>query len=169
MSKKIPEGEDLKDWQVFTQDVKRFKEDNKRLHFVKRRTTVDRDRIHQQRRREYYEDRRQPLLTEQSIEETRKIIRVSKIVIEGRIDLHGLTKDQAQQKLQFFLMNAQIQRKNWVLVITGKGRPEVSMTLRSLVPGWLDSLPYVSGYAPAKPVDGGDGALYVRLKKLRDS
>lgn len=169
MSKKTPEGEDLKDWQAYTQNVKQLKEDDKRIHFVKRRTTVDRERIHQQRRREYYEGQRQPLLTEKSAGETRKIMRVTKIVIEGRIDLHGLTKDQAQQKLQFFLMNAQIQRKTWVLVITGKGRPEASLTLRSLVPGWLDNLPYVSGYAPAKPVDGGDGALYVRLKKLRDS
>lgn len=168
MSKKTPKEEDLQDWQSFIQDVKILKEDDKRLHFVKRQTTINRDQIHQRRRREYYEGQRQPLITEQVAGQTHKIMRVSKIVIEGRIDLHGLTKDQAQQQVQFFLMNAQIQRKIWVLVITGKGQPEVSVTLRGLVPGWLDALPYVSGYAPAKPADGGDGALYVRLKKLRD-
>lgn len=168
MSKKNLKEEDLQDWQAFTQDIKLIKEKDKHFHFAKHQTTVDRERIHQHRRREYYETQRYPLITENSVSETRKIMRVTKVVIEGRIDLHGFTKDQAQQKLQFFLLNAQIQRKTWVLVITGKGRPEISLTLCSLVPKWLDNFPYVSGYAPAKPADGGNGALYVRLKKLRD-
>lgn len=167
MSKKTPEEADIQAWKIFAQDIKPLKEKSKHSLFIKRRTTVNREKIHQHRRREYYEGQQQPLITERpTAGKIRKIMRITKIVVEDRIDLHGLTKEQAQQKLQFFLMNAQIQHKVWVLVITGKGRPETPVTLRSLVPGWLDMLPYVSGYASAKSIDGGDGALYVRLKKL---
>lgn len=168
-SGKDSEDTNLQDWQEYIHDVKPLPNSDKRRHFLKKARGVDPDQIHQQRRREYYETQRQSLLTETpATNHTRKLIRVSKVIIEARIDLHGFTKDQAQQQLQFFLMNAQIQRKIWVLVITGKGRPETGITLQSIVPKWLDSLPYVSGYTQAKAINGGAGALYVRLKKLRD-
>ncbi|WP_052046075.1 Smr/MutS family protein [Candidatus Paracaedibacter symbiosus] len=169
MAKKPLDESEMAAWQAFIDNVKPLDNQDTPHFFVKRPVSVDRDRIHQQRRREYYEGQRQILLTDHAVSgSTHKTTRVTKVVIEARIDLHGFTKDQAQQQLQFFLMNAQLQYKNWVLVITGKGKPDRGVTLRSLVPGWLDNLPYVSAYAPAKPHDGGTGALYVRLKKLRD-
>lgn len=158
---------DSQEWQNYINDVKPLPTSNKRLHFSKEPRGVDQNQIHQQRRREYYDSHRQPLLTEPLTGHTCKMFRVSKVVIEARIDLHGFTKDQAQQQLQFFLLNAQLQGKIWVLVITGKGRPEISVTLQKLVPKWLDNLPYVSGYTQAKSINGGAGALYVRLKKVR--
>ncbi len=167
MTSKKPD-DDLDDWKTYINEVNPLSNDDKRTRFFKKPIRVDRDHIHQQRRLEYYDAKRQQLLIRSFSEDTHKMMRISKVVIETRVDLHGLTKDQAQQQLQFFLMNAQIQGKNWVLVITGKGRPEISLTLQKLVPGWLDSLPYVSGYAPAKQNHGGAGALYVRLKKLKD-
>jgi len=68
------------------------------------------------------------------------------------------------------------------LVITGKGKSRRHLskeepyntlprgTLWDLVPQWLeetDFRPFVSAYTTAKPQDGGTGALYVRLKRLR--
>ena len=66
-----------------------------------------------------------------------------------------------------------------VLVITGKGRPGGDFqslhdhergVLRRVVPLWL-SLPefrrVVLGYEDAGPVHGGDGALYIRIRKRK--
>jgi len=65
-----------------------------------------------------------------------------------------------------------------VLVITGKGAPPQAPTsfyeeeergvLRNAVPRWLaepDLAPLVVSFAPAPRPLGGDGALYVRLRK----
>ena len=98
--------------------------------------------------------------------------------LEARLDLHGLTRDQARSRLVQFLGGCQNRGYLWVLVITGKGQRNVnteepygarSHTLRALVPQWLEDpslRPVVSAYTTAKSYDGGDGALYVRLKRL---
>lgn len=114
-----------------------------------------------------------------SLSSTRRIRRVRNAQVEARLDLHGLTRSQAQVRLTQFLHSCQNLGYLWVLVITGKGRRNANAeasyethspkTLRELVPQWLEdpSLhPIVSAYAIAKPCDGGGGALYVRLKRL---
>jgi DNA-nicking Smr family endonuclease len=74
-----------------------------------------------------------------------------------------------------FLAGAQAQGHRLVLVITGKGRareswpaPDERGVLRRLVPQWL-ALPelrvLVLGFEPAQRTHGGDGALYVRLRR----
>lgn len=166
MSKKTPDDQDKRDWENFTKDIQKISRAKERQLYVERKTSVRQDQIHQVRRREYYENLKKPLGCIVSDSSIRKTLKVNKVVIEGRIDLHGLVIEQAQQHLQYFLMTSQLQKKLWVLVITGKGSPENEKTLRKLVPLWLDSLPYVSGYAVSKPADGGVGALYVRLKKI---
>jgi DNA-nicking Smr family endonuclease len=111
---------------------------------------------------------------------THRIERVRKIKIDARLDLHGMTLKQAEQKLIRFLITCQQNRYLWVLVITGKGKPKTEYdhplhtspksTLRDKVPQWLDDSALrtvVSAYTAAKPQDGGSGALYVRLKKLK--
>jgi len=92
--------------------------------------------------------------------------------IEGRMDLHGMTQDQAHRALNSFLEGSYGAGKRCVLVITGKGmKPDGSVgVLRSAVPRWLNQEPNRSrvlafSYATAK--DGGEGALYVMLKRKR--
>lgn len=111
---------------------------------------------------------------------THRIRRVRKVEIQARLDLHGSTRNQAYQQLGQFLSRCQGYGYLWVLVITGKGRRNLSSEqpydgappraiLRDLVPQWLEEpafRPIVSGYSPAKPQDGGTGALYIRLKRL---
>jgi DNA-nicking Smr family endonuclease len=109
-----------------------------------------------------------------------RIKRIRKIEIQARLDLHGLTRDQARLRLPQFLISCQEKRYLWVLIITGKGQRNLTLeglyetcrkkTLRELVPQWLEEpalRSIVSAYATAKPQDGGSGALYVRLKRLR--
>lgn len=95
----------------------------------------------------------------------RKQLRVKKVCIEARIDLHGYTRQEALQKLQQFIAGAQQRQYEWILVITGKGQSDNPHTLRKFVPLWLEQMPQVNGYAPAKQRDGGDGAYYVRVRK----
>jgi DNA-nicking Smr family endonuclease len=89
--------------------------------------------------------------------------------IEGRLDLHGLTQAQAHDALHGFLRSAQVRGSRIVLVITGKGDAHGERgVLRRQVPHWL-RLPElrgtVVGFEPAGAGHGGEGALYVRLRR----
>ncbi len=92
--------------------------------------------------------------------------------IEAMLDQHGLTQEEAHRQLDGFLaLSAQAGRR-CVLVITGKGvwRPE-SGILREMVPRWLNEAPNrarVLAIAHAQPRHGGQGALYVLLKRRRE-
>jgi DNA-nicking Smr family endonuclease len=94
--------------------------------------------------------------------------------IEGRLDLHGMTQSRAHRALLSFLQRASGDGLAFVLVITGKGRvsgPETGRgVLRRLVPEWL-SLPefraLVVGFEQAHVGHGGEGALYVRVRRAR--
>lgn len=101
---------------------------------------------------------------------TAKRMRRGKVNIAGRIDLHGMTQAEAHPVLDAFLESAWRAGKREVLVITGKGtRADGSIgVLREQVPRWLNSFPNrakVVAFQYASPKDGGEGALYVRLKK----
>jgi DNA-nicking Smr family endonuclease len=98
-----------------------------------------------------------------------------KTEIGGRIDLHGMTQAQAHDALLHFLRRTQAEGAKFVLVITGKGsagavaRGERGV-LRRQVPLWLGLPEFrvcVLGFDAAHVGHGGDGALYVRLRKAR--
>ncbi|MFK7901633.1 MAG: Smr/MutS family protein, partial [Nitratireductor sp.] len=87
--------------------------------------------------------------------------------IDSRIDLHGLTQLQAHRTLLNFVEDAYRSSYRIVLVITGKGRITEGI-LRSSVPQWLqqnDFSTYVSGYKTSHSSHGGEGALYVRIRR----
>jgi DNA-nicking Smr family endonuclease len=85
--------------------------------------------------------------------------------IDARFDLHGLTQSEAHMELLHFLRSATAREARLVLVITGK-----SGVLRRQVPLWLalpDFRVHVIGFETAHIAHGGDGALYVRLRRSR--
>lgn len=91
--------------------------------------------------------------------------------IEARLDLHGMTQTRAHRALTGFLHRAHHDGLTFVLVITGKGRSGgESGVLRRQVPEWL-SLPefraFVVGFEEAHIGHGGEGALYVRIRRAR--
>ena len=95
--------------------------------------------------------------------------------IDARLDLHGKTQAQAHAELLRFLRRAQMDGARFVLVITGKGAPVPDNrmehgVLRRQVPLWL-KLPelraYVAAFDQAHVGHGGEGALYVRLRRPR--
>ncbi len=91
--------------------------------------------------------------------------------IDARLDLHGMTQMRAHRALTGFLHRAHHDGLTFVLVITGKGRSGgESGVLRRQVPEWL-SLPefraFVVGFEEASIGHGGEGALYVRIRRAR--
>jgi DNA-nicking Smr family endonuclease len=97
-------------------------------------------------------------------------MRQGKLALDARTDLHGMTRAQAHRVLAGFIEESWQADKRMVLVITGKGlRPDGTMgVLRTAVPRWLNESPNrerILGFSYAAPKDGGEGALYVRLKK----
>jgi DNA-nicking Smr family endonuclease len=122
-------------------------------------------------------------------------VATGKVPIDAVLDLHGLRQDTAHTRLRAFLVSSQAKGHRMVLVITGKGggsggrpfAPDVGAhrerrgegsdptsrgVLRRSVPCWLDGPEFraiVLGYAAAGARHGGQGALYVRLRKLRDA
>ncbi len=100
--------------------------------------------------------------------------------IEARLDLHGMRQANAHMALVNFLANAQTRGFRHVLVITGKGRApggdemmfgeQEQGVLRRMVPVWLgepECRLIVSGFSDAPRRHGGEGALYVRLRRAR--
>lgn len=92
--------------------------------------------------------------------------------IDARLDLHGYTQAQAHDVLLRFLRVTQSRGGRVALVITGKGgRGEGGGALKRAVPLWL-ALPefrtMVIGFDTAALGHGGEGALYVRLRKARE-
>ena len=93
--------------------------------------------------------------------------------IDARLDLHGMTQTRAHRALSGFLQRAHSDGLTFVLVITGKGKMGAESergVLRRQVPQWL-SLPefrsLVVGFEEAHIGHGGEGALYVRIRRSR--
>jgi len=87
--------------------------------------------------------------------------------VAGRIDLHGYGQDAARSALTGFLLGAAAEGWRAVLVITGKGSGGDGV-LRRRVPEWLAAPPLralVAGVSPAHRRHGGEGALYVALRR----
>lgn len=99
-----------------------------------------------------------------------------KLAPESRLDLHGMTLQEAHPVLISFILNAQARGLRLVLVITGKGQkkgdgmiiPEHRGILKRQVPHWLHAAPCARAILHIKQAHrrhGGDGALYVYLRK----
>ncbi|MEN8746815.1 Smr/MutS family protein [Marivita sp.] len=103
-----------------------------------------------------------------------------KLVPEARIDLHGMTLDQAHPALTRFILKSYSRGFRLVLVITGKGQqddphdpiPRQRGVLKRQVPMWLRMAPLntaVMDVSEAHLRHGGGGAYYVYLRRTARS
>jgi DNA-nicking Smr family endonuclease len=96
----------------------------------------------------------------------------------ARIDLHGMTEAAAHGALLTFLAGARARGVRLALVVTGVGNPRSEESaewmrashgvLKQMVPRWLNEKEFAAlavGTAPAHIRHGGEGALYVYLRK----
>ncbi len=90
--------------------------------------------------------------------------------VDGRIDLHGLTLDQAHAALTGYIRGAAGRGARCVVVVTGKGKGDSIGRIRSEAPHWLNQAPLrplILAVTQARVEHGGAGALYVLLKRKR--
>lgn len=92
--------------------------------------------------------------------------------IAAHLDLHGMTTDQAQENLLFFIRESYLQNHRCVLIVTGRGKnsPGGQSILRRETETWLTREPLkrvVLAFCTAQPKDGGAGAIYVLLRKQK--
>jgi DNA-nicking Smr family endonuclease len=94
-------------------------------------------------------------------------VRRGELVPEAQLDLHGLGRDDARERVRHFLDNAVYQGRKTVLIVTGRGkgsggepvlRAEIERYLKYEASAWVAEW----GRAPARY--GGEGALIVFLK-----
>lgn len=101
-------------------------------------------------------------------------LKAGSLSVEGHLDLHGQNADQARDALLFFMRGSYLAGRRVVLVIPGRGKnsPGGLGILRAQIQSWLTREPLrriVLAFCTAQPRDGGTGALYVLLRKIRKS
>jgi DNA-nicking Smr family endonuclease len=91
--------------------------------------------------------------------------------VQGHVDLHGMTKDEAKSAVERFLRESRNAGKRCVLLVHGRGlhsKDQVPV-LKEALKTWLVTARFgrhVLAFATARPQDGGGGAIYVLLRKL---
>ena len=90
--------------------------------------------------------------------------------IQGQVDLHGLRRNAARERLVAFLRAAAAAGLRCVRIIHGKGNgsPGRASVLKVKVRGWLVQRNEVIAFAQARAAEGGLGALVVLLKPSPD-
>ncbi|HJW12711.1 MAG TPA: Smr/MutS family protein [Albitalea sp.] len=89
--------------------------------------------------------------------------------IQAHLDLHGLRRDEARERLAEFLREADRHGLRCVRVVHGKGHgsPGREPVLKGKVKTWLTQKSEVIAFTQARAADGGHGALLVLLRPGR--
>jgi DNA-nicking Smr family endonuclease len=99
-------------------------------------------------------------------------LRRGEVPVDLRVDLHGLVAKEARRRLAAEVERAQAAGLRCVLVVHGRGlHSEGPAVLREGVAEWLSAAPLagrVMAFASARPEDGGSGATYVLLRRVRE-
>ncbi len=88
--------------------------------------------------------------------------------IDGRLDLHGMSAPQAQEAIAAFLRLMRSRNERCVLLIHGKGEHSGGGVLRGEIAAWLSQgkgREHVAAFATARDDHGGEGAVYVALRR----
>jgi DNA-nicking Smr family endonuclease len=98
-----------------------------------------------------------------------KKLKRGELPVQGYIDLHGLTRHEAETEVTNFLLESFRNGLRCVLIVHGRGlnSPESLPVLKGGLPRWLNRgrvRKVVLAFATARPYDGGTGATYVFLR-----
>jgi DNA-nicking Smr family endonuclease len=99
-----------------------------------------------------------------------KKLRRGEFAVQGHVDLHGMTREEAKRAVETFLRGARNGGKRCVLVVHGRGlhsRDQLPV-LKDALRTWLSTARFarhVLAFATARPADGGAGAIYVLLRR----
>ena len=99
-----------------------------------------------------------------------KRLKKGEFPVKDHVDLHGLTKPEAEARVKDFLVQSHKMGHRCVLIVHGRGlnSPDSFPVLKEGLPVWLNRGPVkkiVLAFSTARPYDGGTGAIYVLLRK----
>jgi DNA-nicking Smr family endonuclease len=84
---------------------------------------------------------------------------------DGVLDIHGLTRDEAQIALETFFRDSRRRGFEKVLLVHGKGNHSSGeAVLKSAVREFIERCPYAGESGHAQGNSGGNGATWVLLK-----
>lgn len=97
-------------------------------------------------------------------------LRRGDFALQGHLDLHGLSKEEARPAVEQFVARSRGEGKRCVLVIHGRGlnSKDQEPVLKPALVSWLSRGRLgrqVLAFATARPADGGAGAVYVLLRR----
>ncbi|HET7826454.1 MAG TPA: Smr/MutS family protein [Anaeromyxobacter sp.] len=97
-------------------------------------------------------------------------LRNGEFAVQGHVDLHGMTREEAKRAVELFLRASRHAGKRCVLVVHGRGLHSKDQlpVLKDSLKTWLGTARFtrhVLAFATARPVDGGAGAVYVLLRR----
>lgn len=90
--------------------------------------------------------------------------------VQDHLDLHGLTKQEAEIRIRDFLLTSYRAGLRCVLVVHGRGLNSENHipVLKERLPTWLSRGParrLILAFCTARPYDGGTGAIYILLRR----
>ncbi len=90
--------------------------------------------------------------------------------VQGHVDLHGLTREEARVKVDEFMHDSRLHGCRCILIIHGRGLNSKDQipVLKEALRVWLTRgriARHVLAFATARPTDGGAGAVYVLLRR----
>ncbi len=99
-------------------------------------------------------------------------LKKGRVPIQDYVDLHGMTRGEAEESVRDFLLESYRRGLRCVLVVHGRGLNSENKipVLKELLPVWLNRGPInkiVLAFSTAKPYDGGLGAVYVLLRRSK--
>ena len=86
--------------------------------------------------------------------------RAPEVAASAECDLRGLRVDEALDRADAHLQRALGTTQKQVIFIHGHG----TGALREAIRSWLSDLPYIAGFDPAPPQEGGNGVTVVRFQ-----
>jgi len=98
-------------------------------------------------------------------------LRKGEFAVQGHVDLHGMTREEAKAALEAYVFQARHSGKRCVLVVHGRGlhsKDQVPV-LKEAVKRWMSTARFaehVLAFATARPHDGGAGAVYLLLRRV---
>ena len=97
-------------------------------------------------------------------------LRRGEFAVQGHLDLHGMTREEAKGAVDDFLRRSRQAGKRCVLLVHGRGMHSKDQlpVLKEALRVWLSTNRFgrhVLAFATARPADGGAGAIYVLLRR----
>jgi len=98
-------------------------------------------------------------------------LRKGEFAVQGHVDLHGMTREEAKAALEAYVLRARHAGKRCVLVVHGRGlhsKDQVPV-LKDALKRWMATARFsehVLAFATARPHDGGAGAVYLLLRRV---